>query len=369
MNNTMEFDLQLNMTDITNISTEVLDTYKKVKYGLKYWLWSNRNKKEIFKSHSQNGTLQKYQLGQNAFDWDKYNLDVWTEFSESFDAQTELPKDCNSNKEANDFKTKMILWFIEKHGHKVNLKANYSRFYGVVVDQETGITITHKSGVFTIYSPSKTTVINVEANKPIQINGKMPMVLPPKALPVFQKMLSIADLISKDPEMTLKTPYMYLDLEGTKQQLIQSAQEFLIQQNEAFLAKRNVKKDTQFSEALHNKKQIVEKSKQPIIYKDEESQSFDEKKPTYKWKNINRINGNDFYGVTLSALISCDLNIPVLWENNVYTFKEHQLTKQKLLVLTNSVSKEEITLEQNELVYITEENFQIWQSIRNMPIN
>ncbi|WP_342597387.1 hypothetical protein VKI21_02230 [Cyanobacterium aponinum UTEX 3222] len=244
----------------------VLWTYNQIRYGLKFYLWSTKDKKGVYAYYKDNGLMEQYRIAPNrrqedgsyksdgsGFNWDRFNIDIWKVFSEDYDSKTDPTiLGLKTVKEVQEQKTKLLLYFLENYAHKVNLEFKSTPMNPktpIVDDDGISITLLSRSPEFSIKSPNGAiSLVISKTNKglfvtTIKDNCDRPSIqIPQLGLPLFERMFHYANIITSKPTDVINNPHYHLGLDVNIERQFQSAQEFLLEQNKLALARRQEQK-------------------------------------------------------------------------------------------------------------------------------
>lgn len=244
----------------------VLWQYNQIRYGLKFYLWTNRDKKAIVAHFKETGLWDKYRIAPTRrqedgsynsdgsdFNWDQFNRDSWKYFSDDFDDKT-CPEtlQLKSVKAVQEQKTKLLLYFLENYAHKVNLEFKstpMSPKTPIVDNDGVSIILLSRKPEFSIKSPNNAIELVISKTDKglfvttIKDNCDRPSIqIPQLGLPLFERMFHYANIITSKPTDVMNNPHYHLGLEVNIERQFQSAQEFLLDQNKLALARRQEQK-------------------------------------------------------------------------------------------------------------------------------
>lgn len=338
----MDFIFNNHETEQLSSLKSVLWTYNQVRYGLKFFLWTKRDKKAIFNRYREFGMLDNFKIAPtrrqkdgsydsdgSEIDWNQYNLAVWKEFSDDFETKTN-PETLNLKtiKDLQKQKESLFLYFLEQYGNTVNIKYNCDPLTinkPVVDSNGVAIKLISKEPKFSIKSPngavelilsrspnSKQMITNIHDN-----TERPEIILPHLALPIMQKMFEYANIISNNVDDVIKTPHYYLNIDLKNERKFQEVQLFLLEQNQLSLERRKEQqqKNTTESAKSLSHENIKESDKilvtttnnkannkaKTLDYTQEESDA-----PIYSsWHDIKHsaIDNSNYYGVNPIAFI------------------------------------------------------------------
>jgi hypothetical protein len=354
---------------------KAIKQFDAVKYGLKHYIWKMRNRSAITKRYKDTGLFDKFVIAKgkrlkdgsysrDEVDWSAYNLGVWEEYSTDFEAQAGLPEDAKTIKQIGEKKRELIMYFLENYVEGVDLKIDRTPLIGTISTDE-GITISHKKGVFTVKSPSGTVSIIIQKGQPMEmVNHKADnanIKFPERAVETFREMLRIAELISKNPQETLDSPYLYLKVDTKIAMKVYSAQEFLIKENDEHMAEMNArnesKKEKQLTHENHAKKQVT-------VNVSKKAETIDEIKAdaqAYKWKNFTIINGNHYYGVRAMAYLEWLTVEEISAKQHKFFLDDEKITDiafDEITQIDTEYTSISIDKKDTTLLWIPEEDFQ-----------
>lgn len=342
----------------------VLWTYNNLRYGLKFYLWTNRDKKAIVAHFKESGLWDKYRIAPTRrqedgsynsdgsdFDWDSFNRDSWKYFSDDFDDKT-CPETLGlkSVKDVQEQKTKLLLYFLERYAHKVDLefKSTPMNPKTPIVDNDgVSIILLSRQPEFSIKSPNGAIELVISKSPSgqfittIKDNCNRPSIqIPQVGLPLFERMFYYANIITSKPTDVMNNPHYHLGLEVNIERQFQSAQAFLLDQNKLALARRQEQKAKYEPKSLcHDNfsdkpkttsadKVIMTPSKDntkiteavKVNYKAEESYE-----PIYKWDDIRYgVDNIAFYGIPSIELIkwldSIDSTFDWIEDERIYLY-------------------------------------------------
>lgn len=366
-------------------SMELEDAIKKfnsIFYGLKHYVWKMRDRSEITKRYKENGLFNNFVMAKGTrqsdgfysrdeVNWDAYNKAVWQEYSNEFQEKAGLPKDAKTIKQISEKKHELIMYFLENYGHKVQLVVKNNPLKDKIFTEE-GLVISHKGSIFTIKSPNGNVVVTVKEGKiKLEIKGNS-ISFKAEDTQKFQQQMRIAELIALNPQKALDNPYIYLGIDTTANMKIQSAQEFLIKENEEHMAKMNARKAKTQDQQLTHENYTEKKVTVSINLND--NKTIDEIKSdgqAYTWKNFSVVKGNHYYGVRAMAYLE--------WlTSEEISAKCHRfmIDNDGLESVIDISHNEEITAIDSEykniliqdkkdstILWIPEEDFQVWRSL------
>jgi len=313
---TFKFEIENKELEKSVSLQDAVDEYKKVRYGFKRYRWDNLDRGALLKQNKANGVYKDYLIAKgrrqddgfysrDEVDWNRYNTDMWNNYSDDFEKQVIHQDALKTLKEVAEAKNEILTYFIENYGHKVGLKVQSTKLGTHPIVSNEGISIKYTKGIFYIISPQKTLFITVKdgvmemVNKTENPNIKFP----PKAVKLFQEMLRLAELIALNPKEAIDDPHNYLDIDGEVGRKIRSAQKFLIKVNDEYMKKHNAQKKAQSKEQQLTHENYTKKTVEVTVSK---AETIDEKKAdaqAYPWKNFTIVEGNHYYGVRAIAYL------------------------------------------------------------------
>ena len=390
--------------------------YSQICYGLKYYLWSNRDKKAIFSYYKNNGLLSQFQYttvnrrnkeGNYTYDgsemnWDAYNKSTWKEFKDDFEEKTKLPQSVSTIKEVIEHKNKLLIYFLENHAQTIKLEFKAEplmRKKPLVTEDGIKIILlehNHQITQFEIKSPSNTIslIINIPKDKKgyselINHHQNEQILFPKHAHELMKKFFEYAEIIFNNPLEVINNPHYTLNLDCNINVKLQSAQEFLIKQNQLLFEKRrnnqnyysNQEKPLVHENFEKSQDSPVTKLNQTIKELDKVTESveknntvdFEKNQPTYNDTNHKFNSELDIwlYEVDTFKFINWlkddnellnwieDERIFILYDNNLEIISDLNLDDENLQIWTQSG----IFLDSKILIYIEEPDYQIFKSL------
>lgn len=407
-------DLIFHNHSVNQLSTlkSVLWTYNQVRYGLKFYLWTNKDKKATYAYFKDNGLMDKYRIAPNRrqsdgsynsdgsdFDWDSYNRDVWKLYSDDYDSKTSPESlGLNSVKAVQEQKNKLLVYFLENYADKVDIEFKSSPMSiktPLVDDNGISITLLSRNPEFSIKSPNGAIELVITKSKEqfvttIKDNCDRPSILIPQlGLPLFEKMFHYASIVSDKPTNVMNNPYYHLGLEVNIERQFQSAQLFLLDQNKLAISRRQEQKTKyepkslthdNFSDApkptASDKIMTTTTNDNTKITKNVKVNYHTDKsnEPLYQWDYIHSLSVNNdtihYYGVhakTFMTWISNDElydwgyyeHLYLCIHNELSTIDFDLTTKEKVW----TIDARNYDIENIELIYLTEEKFQLFYSL------
>ena len=390
----------------------ILWTYNQVRYGLKFYLWTNKDKKATYAYFKDNGLMDKYRIAPNRrqsdgsydsdgsdFDWDAYNRDVWTLFSDDYDSKTSPETlGLKSVKAVQEQKNKLLIYFLENYSDKVDIefKSSPLTLKTPIVDNN-GVSITLLSrSEFSIKSPNGAIELIISKTDKQQFittikdNCDRPSILIPQlGLPLFERMFHYASIITDKPTEVMNNPHYHLGLEINIERKLQYAQQFLVDQNKLAIDRRQEQKTKyepkpltheNFSHApkttISDQVIMTPSTDNTKITKEVKVNYHSDKsnEPIYQWNYIYSLSKDNstmhYYGVDAVTLIewlggddlydwAYDERLYVFVDKNFRTVDFDNTDEHEIWTLDGTLIK----IENLDLIYIEEADFQLFHSL------
>lgn len=414
-------DLIFHNHSVNQLSTlkSVLWTYNQIRYGLKFYLWTNKDKKATYAYFKDNGLIDKYRIAPNRrqsdgsydsdgsdFDWDTYNRDVWKLFSNDYDSKTSPESlGLNSVKAVQEQKNKLLVYFLENYADKVDIEFKSSPMSiktPLIDDNGISITLLSRNPEFSVKSPNGAIELVISKSKKqfvttIKDNCDRPSILIPQlGLPLFEQMFHYASIIADKPTDVMNNPHYHLGLQVNIERQFQSAQLFLLDQNKLAISRRQEQKNKyepkslthdNFSDApkatasdkiimnpSNDNTKITKKVK--VNYHSDNSSLA-----TYQWNNIRYgVDNCVFYGIPSKDLITWldEIEETFEWIENEHIFLYNPDVEFGLDPVVDYNDEDAWTLNglyfkpfaKNTIFYIDENDFQLYYSLslKNHPV-